>query len=1024
MIKKHFLAFTGALLMMAFPFVSTLTLSGQANANKGQISGVVTDPSQAAVVGAKVAIKNTGTGAARQVVTGGAGQYQAVLLDPGTYDVSVSAAGFAEAVFTGLVVNVGSVADLNVALQVGSTVQTVIVAESLVQLDPNPSSLVNSQAIESLPINGRRFQDFAALTPTVQIDNARGSISFAGQRGINGNVMVDGTDYNNPFFGGTRGGERSGFVFTIPQSSIQEFQAVTTGYAAEYGRSTGGILNAISKSGTNATHGEAFYQIRHKETGLQTPFLTQNLETLQQYGGGAGGAIKKDKLFWFAAAERQVARLPRTIQFATLNGFAVTPQTQDAFNFYRSLEQGFKSTNDGLATTGRADYQLSNANRLTLRLNFSDSNADNAITTGAALPTVDTRALSATGSEKDRTFTGVAQDTAILTPNMINDLRFSGTHENRPRTANSSIPNVTNTIGNFGARNFLPTVQDDTRYQINDGISMTKGSHTFKVGGDYNYLTTYQSFGFNQFGTFSFSNSTNIPLVLQNMSVAAGQNRFDNTNVRYAFQIGNLQADYHMHQIAFYAQDSWKINNHFQINYGLRWEGQINPQAVTSNTAVVSAIRSTALPLGGRPYDPSVLNNNLDQWMPRFGFTYSPLKSNKLVVRGHTGLFYAASPMIIYGGSTNNFRLPAGDVSFTYIPSATGPTVYQLFKQAGVDLNTAKLDNLPILNATQVTNSLAALTGVAPNPFLGAAYTGVANDYKNPRAFQAGLGVENEIAKHWVASAQFNYINTVHLERNRDFNLPAPALRAADGRFAFVRGNRPLPQYSNLTLRDSSARSLYRGATFSSRYTASKRLQFGLQYTVAKSYSDDDNERSAGGFTYDNPFNMQAEYGYSNLDIRHNFSTYAVGSLPWGIELSGIFRVNSGQPIDPAAGSDVNGDGSSSDRAYQAVGVPFARNSFRNNGFKTVDIRFMKNFKLGEKMHLQFSTEVFNLFNFDNIVIAGNNLNYGPGISAAGATVAPNATFMLLRNADGSYNRTNNQLGTPLQAQFGLRFLF
>ena len=1024
MIKKHCLPFVQVVSALVLVCLFSVAAFSQANANKGQIAGTVIDPSQAAVAGAKIAIKNTSTGAVRQLTSGAGGQYQALLLDPGSYSVTVDAPGFAQAVFTGVVVNVGSAVDLTIALQVGATVQSVDVGESLLQLDPNPSSLVNSQAIENLPINGRRFQDFAALTPTVQIDQARGSISFAGQRGINGNVMVDGTDYNNPFFGGTRGGERSGFVFTIPQSSIQEFQAVTTGYAAEYGRSTGGILNAISKSGGNTTHGEAFYQIRHKETGLQTPFLTQNLETLQQFGGGAGGAVKKDKLFWFAAAERQMSRLPRTIQFATLNGFATTPQTQEAYNFYRGLEQGFKSTNDGLATTGRLDYQFANGNRLTARLNFSDANADNAITTGAALPTIDTRALSGTGAEKDRTFTGVAQYTSILTPSVVNDLRFSGTHENRPRTSNSSAPNVTDTIGNFGARNFLPTVQDDTRYQINDGLSMTRGSHTFKVGGDYNYLTTYQSFGFNQFGTFSFSNSTNIPLVLQNMSTTTGQNRFDNTNVRYAFQIGNLQADYHMHQIAFYAQDTWKITNRFQIHYGVRWEGQINPQAVTSNTAVVSTIQAATLPLTGKAFDPSVLNNNLNQWMPRFGFTYSPLKSNKMVLRGHTGLFYAASPMLIYGGSTNNFRLPPGDVSFTYIPTATSPTVYQLFKQAGVDLNTAKLDSLPILTATQVTNSLAALTGVAPNPFLGAAYTGTANDYKNPRAFQAGLGVENEIAKNWVASAQFNYINTVHLERNRDFNLPAPAVRAADGRFVFVRGNRPLPQYSTITLRDSSARSLYRGATFSTRYTASKRIQFGLQYTLAQSYSDDDNERSAGGFTYDNPFNMKLEYGYSNLDIRHNFSTYAVGNLPWGMELSGIFRVNSGQPIDPAAGSDVNGDGSSSDRAYQAVGVPFARNSFRNNGFKTMDIRFLKSVKFGEQRRLQFSTEIFNLFNFDNIVIAGNNLNYGMGISATGATVAPNATFLLLRNADGTYNRTNNQLGTPLQAQFGLRFIF
>ncbi len=1004
----------------------------QADANKGQIAGTVYDPNQAVVPNAKVKITNTGTGAARELTTNESGQFRAVLLDAGTYDVTVESSGFAQAVLKGVVLNVGTAVDLPVNLRLGSTTETVEVAATLVSTDmPAPSTIISTTAIQNLPINGRRFQDFAALTPTVQIDQTRGSISFAGQRGINGNVMVDGTDYNNPFFGGTRGGERSGFVFTIPQSSIQEFQAITTGYAAEYGRSTGGILNAVSKSGTNTLHGEGFYQIRHKETGLKTPFNTQNLETLQQFGGGAGGAIKKDKLFWFAAAERQVSSLPRTIFFATLAGVAPTAQTSEALSFYHSLENGFKSTNDGTATTGRLDYNLTDNNRLMLRFNFSDASANNAITTGAPLPTIDTRALSGTGAEKDRTFTGIAQYTAIIGGSMANDLRFSGTHENRPRTSNSAVPNVTNTIGNFGARNFLPTVQDDTRYQINDGFSIIRGSHNFKFGGDYNYLTTFQFFGFNQFGTFSFG-ITDINQLLQMTSTAPGQNRFDNQQVRYALNIGNLLADYHMHQIAFYAQDQWKITPQFQINYGVRWEGQINPEAVATNTDVVKAIQGAIFPDEGR-FDPSTLHNNLNQWMPRFGFTYAPIKgSNKTVIRGHTGLFYAASPMLIYGGTTNNFRLPPGDLSLSYIPTvgSSSPTVYQVFKTAGVDLNTAKLDSLPILTPTAFTTALAKLTGVTPNPFLAASFTGTGNDYQNPRAFQGGLGADQEIANGWVAGIQFNYINTVHLERNRDYNLPFPTVRAADGRPIFARGNRPLPQYGQITIRESSARSMYRGMSLNTRYTASKRLQFGAQYTVAQSYSDDDNERSASGFTYDNPFNMRAEYGYSNLDIRNQFAAYAIGNLPRGIELSGSFRASSGQPIDPLAGSDVNGDGSSgNDRPYKAIGVPFARNSFRNRGYKFVDFRFLKDFRFGERMKLQFSTEMFNLFNFDNVVIgpAGiNNANtiYGLGIDATGAPVAQRSTFMLLKNPDGSYNKSNNQIGTPFQAQFGLRFFF
>jgi hypothetical protein len=328
----------------------SFSLWAQADANKGQIAGTVFDPNQAAVPGAKVVIKNTSTGAGREVMSNEAGEFRAVLIDPGTYEVTVDKSGFSQALLKDVVVPVGTAVNLPVTLQVGTTVQTIEVSATLTNANmPAPSTVINTQAIDNLPINGRRFTDFAALTPTVQINPQRGSISFAGQRGINGNVMVDGADYNQPFFGGTRGGERSNFVPTIPQTSIQEFQAITTGYATEYGRSTGGILNAISKSGANEMHGEAFYQMRPRGAAEENPLIpttraTPNVtvgetrEQLQQFGGGAGGAIKKDKLFWFAAAERQLSDVPRQVFFGSLATLTPTPQTQEAISFYQSQQ--------------------------------------------------------------------------------------------------------------------------------------------------------------------------------------------------------------------------------------------------------------------------------------------------------------------------------------------------------------------------------------------------------------------------------------------------------------------------------------------------------------------------------------------------------------------------------------------------------------------------------------------------------------------------------------------------------------
>jgi len=264
--------------IFSFAIVSALLACasawGQADANKGQLIGTVYDQNQAVVPNAQIKITNRATGFARQMTSNELGQYRAVLLDPGAYDMEVSSSGFAVNKVEGIVLNVGGAVSVDVTLKVEATTTTIEVGASLFNVSlPVQSTTLNNQAITNLPINGRRFHDFAVLTPTVQVDPQRGQLSFAGQRGINSNVMLDGADYNQPFFGGIRGGERSNSIPTVPQSAVQEFQVVTTGYSAEYGRSTGGVLNTITKSGANDFHGDAFYQLRHKEFGAKDPVL-------------------------------------------------------------------------------------------------------------------------------------------------------------------------------------------------------------------------------------------------------------------------------------------------------------------------------------------------------------------------------------------------------------------------------------------------------------------------------------------------------------------------------------------------------------------------------------------------------------------------------------------------------------------------------------------------------------------------------------------------------------------------------
>jgi hypothetical protein len=1017
--------------------VFAIACYGQADANRGQIVGTVYDPNQAVVPDATIRLKNVQEGTVRELRTDAEGLYRAVQLVAGRYEVTVEKEGFAASIFTDVVVNVGASVELNAVLQIGNTAQTVEVGETLLQVNlPMPTTNVDTVAITNLPILGRRFQDFATLTPTVQIEPARQQLSFVGQRGVNANVMLDGTDYNQPFFGGIRGGERSNFAFTLPQSAIQEFQTVTSGYSAEYGRSTGGVLNAITKSGSNNYHGEAFYQLRHKEMGLENPILNvAPNETLQQFGGAIGGPLVRDKWFWFAAAEQQFSRVPRQVLFTTLNGVTPTDATQEAYNFFRSQEESFKQTNDATALTARTDYQFMSGHRLALRYNYSRNNAENGVTTGGALNPISSSALTNEGTEKNGTHTGTAQYTHLLSPTTINDTRFSWTYEKRPRESNSDLPLVIagtgSLIGRFGSTDFLPTFQDDRRIQIVNSLTTMRGAHTLKLGGDYSRLNTFQEFGRNVTGQFVL-NGTNVNTLLDVLGTGGTvANRFDTRDVTYQRQIGDRLAEFGAHQLAFFAQDSWRVTQSLTLDLGLRWEGQFNPSPDTNNRDLADRVKNASFP-NGQVLDPDTIPDALDQIMPRFGFAWSPFSTTKRrVVRGHAGIFYGATPMLLFAGHTNNFRTPPGNISITLAPTAT-QTVYQQLLAAGADLNQYPLDALPVIPVETVQRAAAlAAGGTARDPLTGAGIDIVAPDFRNPRSYQAGLGVETEVLSNLVAGVQLNYVKTVNLHRNRDYNLPGPMLRTGDlaQRVHFGQRSgvpRPIPTLGQFTVRESSAESMFRGATFQAQYRA-RRFQFGAFYTLSENFSDSDLERDAGGVDFQNAYDFQPDYNYSRLDARHQFTANGLVSLPLDFEVSGIFRARTGYPLNATTGGDQNEDLFNTDRPFAAPGNPMERNAFRNRSFNGTDLRILKNFRFGEVTRLQFSAELFNLFNVDNVEFIESRAGiYGLGINPTTGEVAPIDTrFQRLYTSAGDYDpATTQQRGTPLQVQFGLRFFF
>jgi len=326
-------------------------------------------------------------------------------------------------------------------------------------------------------------------------------------------------------------------------------------------------------------------------------------------------------------------------------------------------------------------------------------------------------------------------------------------------------------------------------------------------------------------------------------------------------------------------------------------------------------------------------------------------------------------------------------------------------------------------------------TGSGANPFNNASVVGAASDFKNPRSVQAGIGFDTQLTSKLTVGVQLNYVNAVNLLRNRNFNLNAPIISPTDQsqrpnfRSVNITGGlptvpRPIPSLNLLTIRESSARSMYRSATLQTQYR-SKRLQLQAFYTLSENFSNDDSERDAGGFVYTNSFDLRPEYNYSNLDIRHQFVSNGVVNLPWGFDIGALYRVRTGLPWNAIANVDLNQDGNNNDRPFRGAGQPFLRNEFRNRPVQTFDIRLMKSFKLRERMRVQLSCEVFNLFNIDNVVFAGQANIYGAGLRADGTFAPVDPRFMRLRTAAGDYDAlTTTQQGRPRQAQFGARLFF
>src|SRR5690349_1127651 len=527
----------GSSLIFAVMVVFAVAVGGysQAQSTTGTIQGAVTDPQGAAVPGATVEIKSLDTNASRTLTTDDYGLFAALALQPGAYSVTVTKSGFAKSVAERVDLTVGQALKLPVAMKVSSVEETVTITTTPVvdTIKTESSTTLNETAVSNTPILGRKFEDLLTLTPGVSITQGPDGdeINFAGQRGVFNNVSLDGGDYNNGFFGEQLGGQRA--AIDVPLDAVKEFQVVATGATPEFGRTAAGVINVISKSGTNEVHGSAFYFQRLEG-------LTANTEDgkplrdfhREQYGGTIGGPIRRDKAFFFLAFEGIRENLNRDnlstpigtpcpvnnptvpANEALINSSADC-QRLALVNFFRTArnqEEGAPVIHqiNNQAFLGKTDIEVNSANKLGISYNFDYSKNTNQT---FDVPTYGTSANGIEGPSKINNLN--INLITTVSPTMLNEGHFSYTRELRPRSAITSNVPADTAMGfgpsfRFGHPFFLNPNVDETlwRTHVKDNFSIISGRHNLKFGGEWIHTLNDQVFrGFFQ-GRYIFDSPT------------------------------------------------------------------------------------------------------------------------------------------------------------------------------------------------------------------------------------------------------------------------------------------------------------------------------------------------------------------------------------------------------------------------------------------------------------------------------------------------------------------------------------
>jgi hypothetical protein len=1019
------------LLVLSFAF-SVFVLNqnawGQAQITTGSIRGTVADEKGGAVPDASVDVMNLDTALAKSTATGPDGQYEFLALPPGRYTVTIAKSGFATITQENAVLTVGQTMSLPVTMKVSATAEKIVVTATptLVDtVDSVSSSTLNDITVANTPILGRKFEDLLTLTPGVGIVQGPDGdeINFNGQRGIFNNISMDGGDYNNGFFGEQMGGQRAAIDITL--DAVKEFQVVAAGANAEFGRTAGGVVNVVTKSGTNNIHGSAFEYQRLEALSSNTsdgkPLKDFSRE---QFGGTLGGPIVKDKMFFFGAGEGIVENLTRDNLSASMGACPVaTPvvpaneaiinsntecQRLALLNFYKTSF----NDNEGNPVThpvrngsalGRFDWTVTPKNQFSGTYDFDYSKNTNQT---FDVPTYGDTANGIEGPSKIQTSNNNLFTT--ISPNLLNELHFTYGRENRPRAASdtSAVPDTG--IGfapsfRFGQPFFLePTVNEIFwRTDLHDNFSIIHGKHTIKFGGAWLHSNNTQVFRGFFGGRYLFDSVVGFLHYASPASMGPGFGPSTEECKSGAFTDaslltrpivggkatatcpdGSLAAD---GPLLFYLQhgpttsgESLDASGFSSINnneYALFVQDQW--QALPSLTLNYGlrweaqifpdptlAPSKTAYGVNlSDPRFPSTgfLPNQKKMFQPRIGFAWDIFKNKKSVLRGSWGIYNARQNMLTQVGAI----------------TTNGVQQQSIFASSCVNAPSCTLFNTATGGAPPTYPNTVPIPTLAPGTFpFQPGVTVFSKDYANPRIYTVNGQFEQQFAANWSGYVDLTWSKGVHLTRFEDPNSAGTGFALPTSGSDTVTYLNPLtifPNLGSITNTTSDARSLYRGATIGVRKRMSSRFQLEANYTWSEDLDDDSNERDPFTFRYANFFDLAKEYSYSDRDEKHKFNFYTYADLPWKIVGNVRMQAHSAQPVtDNVLGTGVGAPCSINNSVTRfvisgGVAVDCGRNHLRkDNAFFTFDWRLERDFKLGERFTLIPTVEMFNTFNNKN----------------------------------------------------------